>query len=282
MHILRTLPLAALLLWAGAASAELSLRLDPEVDDPGTHGKAARFGHVEGNKGNGATVQLALKYGVPFSALQDNLIYEPYIALVINDNRATATDKKKLELGVNSVLGDITQRSAWLLNASLGTAEDRIVGTHSHEGKASAELVARWLRWGVGYTRGQWGLYLRPQVGAYWLRTLRTDDAAKAPVGTAAGLSAEVGADLFLPFADRLRITASARYAKDAHASGGRTRDSYEKATIGAEYAFYDPKNPPKGKTLLSLIVERSIGRDVLSTSTEKKAMTGIFLGVKL
>lgn len=85
-----------------------------------------------------------------------------------------------------------------------------------------------------------------------------------------------------ISYSDRTRITFAGAYARDQSVSGDRVKDDYKKGKAQAQYAFYDVANPPKGKTLFSLVFERSIGREALSTSTNKKASTGLYLGVRL
>lgn len=262
--------------------AQLTLRLDPEAEDPGSSSMPARFGHSKGSKGSGAATQFAISYSVAKSGKSGELIFEPYVALAINDNSSTATDRKSAEVGVKSVYGDLSLGTAWLLDASASRSRDRAATTSSAELTMSAEPVAKWLKLGLGYTPGQWGLFVRPKLKAYHINTMDTDDASKAPKGKATGLSGELALDLFLPFSDRTKVTVSGAYARDQAVSGSRIKDDYKKAKATVEYSFYNVAEPPKGKALFSLILERSIGRDALSTTTDKKASTGFYLGAKL
>jgi|JI10StandDraft_1071094.scaffolds.fasta_scaffold400167_1 hypothetical protein len=263
------------------AYAQLALRLAPEVDDPGTSSMPARIGYGHSNKGSGAATQFALTYSVAKGAVAADLIYEPYVALVINDNSSLETDSKSIEVGIKSVYRDITQHTAWLIDGSAASSKDREAGTNSINIQLSVEPVAKWLRFGLGYTPGRWGIFIRPKVGTYYLHTIDTDDTTKSPTGTVTGLLFNLGVDLFPSFSDRTKISLAGSYAKDYSASGKRMKDDYKKGTVQFEYVFYNAAEPPKGKALFSLIVERTIGRDALSTSQEKQASTGIYIGAQ-
>lgn len=264
------------------ASAQLTLRLEPEAEDPGTSSMPARFGHAKSNKGSGAAVQFAISYSIVKAGKSRDFIYEPYVAIAVNDNASTSTDRKSAEVGAKSVYGDATEGAAWLLDAAISRSRDRVAGTSSAEGTISAEPVAAWLKFGLGYTPGKWGLFIRPKLKLYHLNTMETDDAAFAPSGTATGLSTEVALDLFLPVIDRAKITLSGAYAHDVSVSGNKSKDSYKKGRAQVEYFFYNVADPQKGKALFSVIVDRAIGRDALSTTTAIKASTGVYVGVKL
>lgn len=277
--------LASGLLLVGAAEtacAQLTLRLDPELDDPGTSSMPARFGYTKSKKGSGATTQFALSYQVTKASAGANVVYEPYVALVVNDNPAIATDRKSAEVGLKSVVGDVTQGVAWLVDASGSRSRDRVAGASSAEGKLTVEPVSAWLKHGLGYTSGRWGLFLRPKLSVYFVKTLETEDATTSPMGKTTGASADLAVDLFLPMLSRAKFTFVGTYARDYSVSGDRKKDDYKKAKFQAEYALYDVTSPPKGKALFSLVFERSIGRDAMSTSPQKKASTGLYLGLKM
>ena len=281
-HVFQRLAAAALAATSAAAPAQLTLRLDPEVEDPGTSSMPARVGYANSGRGQGAATQLAITYGIVKGLKGGGLIYEPYAALTINDNPATVTDKKAGEIGVKSVYGDVTQGTAWLVDGQLSRSRDNGATTSSSEVALSAEPVASYLKFGLGYTAGKWGLFVRPKAKLYYLNTLESDDPVKAPEGEAGGVAAEIALDLFLPFSDRMKVTLSGLLASDQVASGDRIKDNYRKGKAQLEYAFYNAAEPPKGKALFSVVLERSIGRDPLSTSTDKKASSGLFLAAKL
>ncbi|MBC3832411.1 hypothetical protein H8K33_12970 [Undibacterium amnicola] len=275
--------LIAAFMTSSSVCAQMTLRLDPALDDPGTSSMPARLGYSSSNKANGGVTQFALAYSIVKGGSNSNFLYEPFIALVVNDNASVGSDQKSFELGVKSVFGDITHGTSWLIDSDLARSRDRIAGTSSLEGKFSVEPVnVPSLKFGLGYTPNTWGLFIRPKTNIYYLNTLETDDPVKAPKGRTAGLSVNINVDLFTSFCDRAKITFSGTYARDITASGDRLKDTYKKGKIQLEYAFYDAANPPKGQTLFSLLIERSIGREMLSTSIEKKVSTGIYLGVKL
>lgn len=264
-----------------SALADLTLRLEPEADDPGTHSMPARLGFASSNKGEGANTQFAISYNLTKNGNGDNLLYEPYVALVVSDNPATKTDKKSLEFGVKSVYGDVTQGTSWLIDANVAGSKDSIVGTRSIETKLSAEPVSTILKYGQGYTKNKWGVFVRPKIAVYHLYTLQTDDPALAPEGKAYGISVSLAVDVFPSFSDRTKFNFSTTHAHDLGASEARIKDNYKKHATQMEYSFYDTLNPPKGKALFSLVIDRSFGRDVLSASTDKKSMSGVYLGVK-
>lgn len=261
--------------------ADLTLRLEPEMDDPGTHSMPARLGFSSSNKGEGVNAQFAIAYNLTKVSNSGNLIYEPYVSLVVNDSPATNTDKKSLEFGAKAVYGDITQGTSWLIDANVAGSKDGISGTRSIEAKVTVEPVNKSLKFGQGYTSNKWGVFIRPKVAIYHLNTLQTDDPVLAPKGNAYGVSASLAVDMFPNFSDRTKLTISTIYAHDLGASGARINDDYKKNTAQIEYAFYDVSSPPKGRALFSLVIDRSTGRDALSTSTDKKSMTGVYLGVK-
>lgn len=280
VHLVRALLASAFVVSAASAFAQLTVRLDPELDDPGASNMPARFGTAKSNKGSGAATQFALAYSIT-KAGKGDFIYEPFAAIVVNDNPSTKTDMKSAVVGVKSVLRDLTLGTAWLLDASVARSRDRSAATSSLEAEASAEPVPKWLKHGLGYTPGKWGLFIRPKGKLYHLSTLETDDPAKAPKGRATGLQLEVAFDLYPAFSDRMKLSVSGAYAKDVSASGDRNKDEYKKVKAQLEYCFYNAADPPKGGPLFSVVAERAIGRSALSTSVDKKATSGIYLGIK-
>ncbi|AVR97368.1 hypothetical protein [Pseudoduganella armeniaca] len=273
----------SLLLCCAAAQAQLTLRQSAEVEDPGTSNKPARLGYSRNNGDAAAAIALALTYTFKPMEPGRDTIAEPYVALGIEDDDTTSTDRKAIELGVRTTIGDLFESSnSWLLDAALGKSRDRGAGTEGAYARATAELVSTWLKYGVGYTPGEWGLFIRPRAGIYYVKTDETDDPVLLPTGSGKGALFELGFDFFPQFSSRTRVTYSGKVSRDASVSGNRVKETYRKHVLTAEYLFYDFKAPPPpGSARFSLIAERRVGSDPLEGQPVRKNRTGIYLGVK-
>ncbi|WUR11247.1 hypothetical protein E7V67_016170 [[Empedobacter] haloabium] len=274
---------AVLLLCCAAAQAQLTLRQSAEFEDPGTSNKPARLGYSRNNGEEAAAIALALTYTFKPMEPGRDTIAEPYIALGIEDDDTTSTDRKAIELGVRATIGDqFESTNSWLLDAGLGKNRDRGAGTEGAYARATAELVSKKLKFGVGYTPGEWGLFIRPRVGIYYAKTDETDDPVLVPTGSGKGALLELGFDFFPKFSSRTRVTYSGKVSRDASVSGNRIKETYRKHVLTAEYLFYDFKAPPPpGAARFSLIAERRVGSDPLEGQPVRKNRTGIYLGVK-
>jgi hypothetical protein len=265
------------------ACAQLTIRLDPELDDPGTHGMPARLGYARQNDKASGALQMALMYNLKMGRLGENGILEPYVALVLHDNAAAHTDAKALELGLRSTIGDLGSGVAYLLDGALSKKVDRAVGSKGYDARIAAELVDwRHLKHGLGYTKDQWGLFIRPKLGLYYMKTQETDAPLTAPVGSVAGAWLGLEADFFPSFSDRTKLTYKGKFSYDARASGERVEGRYRKHSFSAEYLLFNYINVPKGQPQFSLLLNRSLGADPLDGAPVKKATTGIYLGIKL
>ncbi len=156
IHAQRTLATAALLAALSLpASAQLGIRLEPELDDPGTSALPARLGYARSNGEAGAALQMAIVY----------------------DLRPTMPLPDRARSGAEPV--------------------DRLQ-----------------LKRGLGHTDGAPGRFIRPKLGLYYL--------------------------------------------------------------------LFNHIDPPKGRPLFSLTLNRSLGADPLDGSPAKKSSTGLYLGMKL
>lgn len=282
-YMLKTAVGVALLLCGAAAQAQLTLRQSAEFEDPGTSNKPARLGYSRNAGEAAAAIALALTYTFKPMMPGTDSIVEPFVALGIEDDDTTSTDRKAVELGLRATIGDsFEQKNVWLLDAGLGKSRDRGAGTEGSYARATAELVSQYLKFGVGYTPGQWGLFLRPRVGLYYAKTDETDDPVLVPTGSGKGALAELGLDFFPPFSNRTRVSYSGKVSRDASVSGNRVKETYRKHVLTAEYLFYDFKAPPPpGSARFSLIAERRVGSDPLEGQPVRKNRTGVYLGVK-
>lgn len=282
-RILRNTLALSLLLCCAAAQAQLTLRQSAEFEDPGTSNKPARLGYSRNAGEEAAAIALALTYTFKPMEPGSNTIAEPYVALGIEDDDTTSTDRKALELGVRATVGNsFESKNSWLLDAAAGKSRDRGAGTEGAYVRATAELVSAYLKHGVGYTPGEWGLFVRPRLGIYYVKTDETDDPVLVPTGSGKGALFELGFDFFPGFSSRTRVSYSGKVSRDASVSGNRVKETYRKHVLTGEYLFYDFNAPPApGAARFSLIVERRVGADPLEGQPVRKNRTGIYLGVK-
>jgi len=280
--------IVTLLVTCADASAQLTLRQGAAPDVQDNSSQPARFGYAKSTDTSSAALALALKYTWPtrFVGSRKNIVglWAPYVAVGIEDDDTTKTDRKSVEIGAEATFGNIFQdANVFLISTSLGKDRDRSADTEGSYGKISALLVSKYLRHGLGYTDGKWGLFVRPRAGLHYIDTNKTADPVLVPTGTAKGAMAEISLDFFPNFSDRTRITYLGKVTRDFSTTGNRIKQTYRKHALKAEYLLYDYAAPPAaGQPRFSLIVERAKGSDPLDGQYKDVQRTGVYLGIML
>lgn len=132
IHAQRTLATTALLAALSLpASAQLSIRLEPELDDPGTSALPARLGDARGNGEAGAALQMAIVYDLrPTMPLPDRA-----------RSGAEPVDRLHLKRG----LGHTAGLAGWIIRPKLGLYYLKTQQTDSPASAPPGSAAGTWL-----------------------------------------------------------------------------------------------------------------------------------------
>lgn len=238
------------------------------------------------DSGDGAAINMALQYDFFPKAWGEcegtRFQLEPYIALNVNDNKAAEQDSKGGQIGFTGLLGCYGPMKndpnpspsyyAWIFKGYAKYDQNKIDDTKSVSANLKSQLVWNKLN--------SHPYFIRPSASVYYLNTVETKDATKAPKGNLAGISANLEIDYYPISSNRFKTTYSGSYSQDIAAGGDRNKDNYYMNKAGLQYYLYDPEKDDYIGNKYSIGVEYSNGRDKFSTSPHREETVAIYLGV--